>query len=281
VKFKTIFFIFNAFILFAFLLLAVVPVLFLGPEYSGMFWERNWIIAVLFVLFISGLDAYFIWNWKLFNFLEQEDWPRLVNFLEEEIFTRRRFQKRYVGILINAYLSVSNLEKIRRLETEIREKAPGIHPWFALYLGTPLLLENRLDEAAEYFSRALTVRNVRFPGWIRWCLAFSVVSKNDIARSKDLFLEILKSEVRDPVLILLTLHLAGSMEKLMSASEAALYREKKEGFKTRWKSPTLWDRQLSRAAEDNLVILLFSSLIKTAYDAVQEELSRVTPAGGT
>lgn len=276
-KFKTIFVIFNVFILFAFLLLAIVPVVFLGGEYAGLFWEKNWIIAVLFILFIGGLDAYFIWNWKLFNFLEQEDWPRLVNFLEEEIYTRRRFQKRYVGILINAYLSVSNLDKILRLETEIREKAPKLHPWFALYLGTPWLLENRLDEAADYYEKQMAVKSVRFPGWIRWCLAFSVVARNDIERSKDLFVTILKSERKDPVLTLLTLHLTKSMEKILTPEEQDLYRDVLKEFGNRFRQASHWERQLSRSAEENLVILLFSTLIKTAYDSVLEELSRTSP----
>ena len=275
-KFKTIFFLFNGFIIMAFLLLSLIPLIAFGPEYSQMAWGRNWIITVLFVVFISGLDLYFILNWKLFNLLEKEDWPLLVAYLEERVYKKKRYSKKNLGLLINAYISVSNLDKIKRLETEMRAGAPKIVPYFALYLGTPYILENDLKKCASFFEEFINIPEVRFGEWIRWCYAFSLVSLDKLEESRDLFMGLLNTSKND-IIILLTLYLIKSMDKVLTDEEKQQCLEKSHLFTEKHHTNKDWEKVYSRAMEENLLVLLLSSLIKSSYDWINEVKGNIFP----
>ena len=100
-KFKTIFFLFNGIILFSFLFIALMPLFVLGGEYTRIFWGENWFLALLFLIFISVLDAYFMMNWKMFSYLKKEDWPGLTAYLEKEIYEKQRLSARNIKMMIN------------------------------------------------------------------------------------------------------------------------------------------------------------------------------------
>jgi hypothetical protein len=263
-KFKTIFFLFNAFIIVSFLLISLVPLLFLGAEYSIIFWSRNWIISALFFLFIGALDAYFIYNWKLFTLLEKEDWPLLISYLEEEIYKKKRFTKRNLSLIINAYLSVSNLDKVKRLETEIRSASPKMLPQFALYLGTPYILENDLEHCVSYYAEFKDNPDVRFPGWIKWCYAFALVSRKEIEQAKTVFVSLLDT-TKDDILILLTLYFLQNMDNLLEEEKKIRFSEKKKHFLEHYSDHKEWDKVIQKKSEENLLILLLSSLTKNAW----------------
>ena len=81
-KFKTIFIIFNVVIVFSFLFIFFMPLFLLGGDYFVDFFFNNWFIGILFVITLFIFNFYFLQNWQLFRLLENEDWNKLIEFLE-------------------------------------------------------------------------------------------------------------------------------------------------------------------------------------------------------
>ncbi len=77
-KFKAIYILFNVVLVVSFLVIFLMPVFLLGSDYFSLFWTRNWVIAVVFVVTLAALNTYFLLNWGLFTRLEREDWPGLI-----------------------------------------------------------------------------------------------------------------------------------------------------------------------------------------------------------
>ena len=121
-KFKSIFWLFNFVVVFALLMFSAASFLLFGKDYAGMYWSNMWVVLLLFLVLIAVLDFYFIRHWSLFSLLEKEDWPGLLAWLETTIYTKGHLRRSYASLLINAALTVSNLEAIRRLDAQIREK---------------------------------------------------------------------------------------------------------------------------------------------------------------
>ena len=89
-KMKAIFILLNAVLAVAFLVIFLTPLFLLGGDWFGVFWTRNWPIAVVFVVALAAVDVYFFLNWKLFMDLEKENWAGVASFLEERIFHKGR-----------------------------------------------------------------------------------------------------------------------------------------------------------------------------------------------
>ncbi len=264
-KFKTIFILFNVIVLFAFLFITLIPLIMLGSEYSSLFWSQNWILVALFVIFIGLLDGYFIMNWKLFHYLEEEDWPGLLSFLEEKIFERKHLSKRYASLYINGALSVSNLDKIDRLEAEIREKKPALFKTTGLQFGVNRLLKRNNAEAEDFFKEILAMEKIRDREWLLWCLAFSSYSDKRTDEALEPLMAILESKAKDPVLRLLDLYLLDTLRDQVPLEKQTLLSEKTLSLKKDTQSASSWNRALEKSRENNILSVFMSSLIEDAY----------------
>jgi len=265
-KFKTIFLLFNLVVLFAFLFVALVPFIMLGSDFSQLFWSQNWILVLLFFLFIVLLDSYFILNWKLFIFLEKEDWAGLMSYLEDRIFTQGKLKNRYLTLYVNTCLSVSNLDKIYRLEMEIREKKPEALPVMALPLGIPYLLKKDMDKSEEYFSQVLQLQHLKDQTWLQWCLAFSLISQKKIEAAVDPLIDGLKREKKDAVLQLLLLFLLDSLRAHVPSEEQEMITQRTMELKPLVQSSAQWEKALGRSKDKNLLPTLLGSLLKDARE---------------
>ncbi|MDA3851702.1 MAG: hypothetical protein PF447_10560 [Spirochaetaceae bacterium] len=263
-KFKTIFMLFNAVVLMAFLFVALVPFIMLGSEFSQLFWTQNWILVLLFVLFIVILDGYFILNWKLFIYLEQENWPALMGYLENKIFEKEQFKFRYMNLYVNTSLSVSNLEKIHRLELEIREKKPEMLIPMALPLGLPYLLKKDDQSAAEYFRDVLKLKGLKHKTWLQWCLAFILIGQRQVEEAVGPLLDAMKSEKHDGVLMLLILFLLDSLRIHVPSEEQDEITRHNMELKIKVQDKNTWEKMLSKSRDRNLLPTLLISLLKEA-----------------
>ncbi len=205
-KFKIIFIIFNIVIVASFLFIFFMPAIFLGWEYSRLFWSSNWILGAAFVAVLGGLNAYFLSNWKLFGYLEREEWSSLIDHLEERIYQERRFNRQRIRILINAYIVSSRTDDISRLEEFLRAEKPQIIPRFSLALGVPHLLRNDPIDMELYYGELKDKKQTKGPLWVRWSYAFALMlgKKTEAARNELLGLA---DEAKDPILRLLTAYL--------------------------------------------------------------------------
>jgi len=259
-KFKVIFIVFNLVIVFSFAFIFFMPLLMLGQEYFSLSFKQNLIPALLFVFTFIIINSYFLSNWKLFNLLEAENWPQLIKFLEEEIFTRNRVRGSYIKMLINAYLLSSAIEKIASLEARVAEKKPLLINRYAIRFGIPYLLKRSPGEAENYFSRLITAPKVHGRVWVEWNYAFSLMQQHKFNEAKEILMGLAESK-KDHLLLLLTLYLLDSFSKNDTAV-AADVSVGCEYLKKRYTQNSL-QKKLERSHK-NIEVLLLSRIFNDA-----------------
>ena len=211
-KMKAIFIVLNIVLIVAFLVIFLTPLLLLGRDWFSLFWSRNWPIAMVFILTLGGVDAYFLLNWRLFRGLEREDWAGVAGFLEQRIFRKGRVFQAHVRLLLNTYLVTSNTEGILALEAYLTEKKPGAIRKFSLQFGIPHLLARDPKDPESFFRGLLSSPRLSDRDWVKWNHAFSLLQmkETDEARKE---LAALADTVSDEVLLLLTLYLLDVLAK--------------------------------------------------------------------
>ena len=259
-KFKTLYILFNAVIVTAFLFIFLLPLALLGVDYFRLFAQKNWIAGALFLATLIIINGYFAFNWKLFRLLEREDWPALIRFLEDSIYQRGRLRKSSCRLLLNAYLLTGKTEPMAALEARVRRDRPGLLPALALPFGLPYLLRGDPEAAAAYFGPLAGERRTAERGWIRWNYAFSLMQlkKHEQAGAE---LEGLLAERPAPELRLLSLYLLGSFARPELRELAARGREELAARFT----PEQW-RKRQEAGGGNPEVTLLAPILREARE---------------
>ena len=270
-KFKSIFFLFNIVVIFSFSLIFVLPLILLSGSYSSVFWMDNWYLAGIFFILIAGLDSYFIINWKLFVFLEKEDWNNLTLYLEDKIYVQGQFRNQYIKLMINTSLAVSNLDKIDRLAKEIEDRKPKLMSRYALLLGIPLFLRNNTDEALIFYGKYKDETDTRHKSWVKWVYAFSLIQESNKDMAQAVLLEILESKT-DDILEILTLYSLDSLSYTSESMNTAL-----EKYLEKYSNEKKWQTFLDSMRGKNIFILLLTGLLdearKWAMSSSRNEIS--------
>ena len=261
-KFKTIYILFNAVILISFGFIFLMPLLLLGSDYFALFVSKNWIAGVLFLITLIIINGYFLWNWKLFGLLENEDWHGLIRLLELRVYQKGRIRRGAIKMLINAYVVTSGVDKISELESHLREKKPSLLKTYALQFGIPYLLKMKEDPklAETYFGRAAEWKDVPHRDWLRWCYASSLLLQRQFEASKVTLVDLLDSDP-DPVLELLTVH-GLSFFTPVDAEVAQRVEEERKRLADRI-TPAQWDKKIESNSR-HIQIVLFNGIIRDA-----------------
>jgi len=265
-KFRTIFILFNIVILVSFCFVFLFPFFVLGARSSLLFWKDNWYLALFFILLLGGINAFFIYNRKVFSLVEKEDWAALSAHLSDEIYAKGRFRASSIRLLVNACLLRSDVAGIEKLEDALAAKKPALLRRNALLFGVTRLLRNRPAEAEAFFARYLDAKDADSRGWLRFDYAFSLVLQKRVGDALGILKEGLAS--KDAVLALLSSYLLGSIGAAASDSQderaelAARAETTRKRLLSRFTAPR-WSREVERAkAEVHIVIL--SKLIDDA-----------------
>jgi hypothetical protein len=258
-KFRTIFVLFNVVILTSFLFVFFLPVLLLGPGSSAGFWKANWYLALLFLALIGGLNGFFLLNRKTFVLVEREEWGELSAHLVGLMFPKGRFSSSRVRLLVNAYLLMSDIEGIERLEAELSAKRPDLLRKNALLFGVTRLLRSKSEEAEAFFGRYLEAKDVESRPWLRFDYGFSLVLQKRPAEALPYLAE--GSDARDPVLCLLASYLLGSVGASSASEEAerlslAARAEAARGRLRKRYSASKWSREVERAKSEVHIVIL-------------------------
>jgi hypothetical protein len=261
-KMKGIFILLNAVLGVAFLVIFLTPLFLLGGDWFNIFWSRNWPIAIVFVVTLAGVDAYFAMNWKLFNSLEREDWGGVASFLEDRIYRKGRIVGSNVRLLLNTYMVASNTEGILALEAYLAKSKPAFIPRFSLAFGIPHLLAKDPADPEAFFGKLLSADRVADRDWIAWNHAFSLLQlkQTDAARDE---LASLSDSVIEPVLLLLTLYLLDVMAKNDAELEAGV-TSKREHLREQH-TPATFQKAIEKSS-GNMQVVVLSRLL---HDAVQ------------
>jgi predicted nucleic acid-binding protein len=263
-KFRLLFIVFNLVIFASFALIFLMPAFVLGWEYAGVFWSTNWPVAAAFLLVLGALNAYFVYNWKVFSLLEQERWEELIEHLERAAFQQKRLTRARAQILINAYVVAGQVDRIRKLERFLRDEKPRLVARLAVQLGIPYLLSQDADSMLAYFADVKEMEGVAQPYWVRWCYAFALMTAGRFDDARPQLVAVLH-ECRDPLLRSLTAHMlepfAGGDRELRTTVEDARLRLRDKYTRERL------DRELERQRQ-NLQVLFLSPRIEEARDWV-------------
>jgi len=256
-KLKAIFILFNAVILGSFLIIFLMPFFALGREFSLMFWSRSWYLAVVFLVILAALNIFFIKNWKLFTLLDREEWPKLKEYLETEIFERGRIRNQYVRLYIQSSLICGKVLDIRKLESKVREKKERLIAKNVLAFGLPYMVEQDADAIEKYYGAYLDTGG-RDHYWILWCHAFAAMLSVKNTRAQEELTSIFSSSKENLPKLLALYLLSGCGE---APSEEFIENGKKE-LRTKC-SPADLDAE-KRKKSDNYLILVLSRLIEDA-----------------
>jgi len=255
-KFKSIFWLFNGVVVLALVIFGVASFLLFGRDYAAVYWGNMWIVAVLFVVLIAVLDFYFVRNWKLFDLLEQEDWPALLAWLEDRIYVRGQFKRPYANLLINTALSVSNIDAVKKLETEVRQRKPELLKHLGVALGIPVLLSQDSEAVKAYFGPLADDARTHRRDWARWCRAAAAGSDGleelaDLLEAKDLSVRLLAYDELNRGPHELPEAVSASMNDAASELKGQLEGESGE-------------RRLTRSREDHLMAVVLTARVNEA-----------------
>lgn len=270
-KFKIIFILFNAIIVFSFLFIFLMPFFILGWDYTQLFWSRNWFLGAIFVAIMVILNSYFVVNWRLFGYLEREDWDGLISHIEHRIYDQKIYRRHEVKILINTYVVKSNTDAILRLENALRRERAKLIPVFALHFGVPHLLKNDPVDMEIYFGELKENPRCRDREWIVWNFAFSLMLQQKSEEAKTHLMAIAHAP-RNSVLNVLTLYLLDAY----AATDGEVARTVEKG-KAAVRSRYTFDRwsQEVDKQKSNLQVLVLARLIDDATDWVYPERQTV------
>ena len=218
-----------------------------------MFWGNMWILLLIFLLMIGALDFYFVRNWRLFSYLEQEDWPALLAWLEVQLYEKGRINRPYANLLINTALSVSNIDAVKKLETEIRQRKPELMKSLGVALGIPVLLEQNWAAISEYFKPLAENPGTKRRDWAIWCRAFASGEEG----IEDLLLLL---NDRDPSIRLLSLQLLDQYKDKLNDNQRDILEEAGLSLKESMKG-VRGERALQRSREDHLMAVVLSSRV--------------------
>ena len=260
-KFKAIFALFNGVLLVSFLLIFFMPFILLGGEAFSIFWDRNWIIGLVFLLTMGVLNAYFIANWGLFRLLEKEDWPRLVSYLEERILGKNRIRAMPVRMLLNAYLVTSHTDGILALEAFLKKKRPRLIGRFCIQFGIPYLLMKDPVVSEAFFANVPAGASAYSRDWMRWNRAFCLLqlSKPDQARTE--LAHALAGSAGDSVLNMLCLYLLDVLAKPETEDGVESARSRDE-LRRRF-GPEEMKKRIEKSS-DNMEVVVLSKIIEDA-----------------
>ena len=253
-RFKSIFWLFNIVVFIALALIVAGSIIILGEDSISLFWGNMWFLIVVFTAVVGILDAYFIRNWKLFTYLENEDWASLLAWLEEQLYIKHRLNQAYANLLINTALTVSNYESVKKLEKEIRTRKPSLIKHVGVSLGIPLFRDRNPEAIKNYYGPLAKDPKTKQRSWARWANAQASADAG-IAELVELLND------RDPAIVLLSINVLenylsvldeNSLEKLQAAKSIMIEKLKGSGG----------EKLISRSREDNLLASVLSSWVE-------------------
>jgi hypothetical protein len=274
-KFKTIFALFNAILIFSFAFIFFMPFLLLGAEYSMPFWAKNWPLFMFFTAVLIGFNIFFISNWRLFTLLESEDWEALGSLLETRVFEKKRYDRRTVRLLVNTALLRGDMVVVEKLESVLRQAKPVALRRDAVLFGAARLLQNDAQASVLFLGEFADGKGVENPAWIIFYHAFALVLVKRALEAAPMLEASLGS--RDYVLAVLSAYLLGT---LCAPAVHAVERERLVGLAEATRAALFkrfgaikWAREVERAKSEIHVVILSRIL-----DEASAWLLKIAPA---
>jgi hypothetical protein len=202
-KFKLIFTISNIALFLFLAALGLIPYFVMGYSFSVSFWKMNWPLILGWVILIFVLNIFFLANRKLFSLLEKEDWPALIDYLEDKVIQKGNYSSRLVRLLANCYLVLSDSASVMSLENKVAINKPLLLDSNALVFGTARILGNDTAGALHFFKTRKDSAKAEPKDWVAWYYGFSLLLNRQIEDAVKEF-SLLASSSRDGVVTALS-----------------------------------------------------------------------------
>jgi hypothetical protein len=185
-------FIFFNSIIIAFLV--IVSVVFGIESDFRLLGVRLWGLIALCAVVLIIFDIYYFVNAKLLSFLEKNDWPALVQYLEAVVLTNGRYSSRSVRLLAQAYLILSDTASLINLENKTAFAKPQLVETNALIFGIARLLEKNMTGATNFFLARIHSRKPNKADllWFRFYYGFTMLLDWRFAEAAEEFIILTK-----------------------------------------------------------------------------------------
>ena len=263
-KLKFIIIIFNIIIVFFLSTLALIPAFAFGSDFTALFWRSGQLLALMLAAALVTLNIFFLINFRLYKLLEREDWPALVDYLEQSVIYKGRYSPRRLRLLLNSYLVMSDTPAVARLENKVGIARPALLEANALVFGSARILGGDPAGAADFFSLRLekSAKQKDRP-WLRWYYGFSLVLAGSFNEAEDVF-KALARACADPLVAGLSAYLLSAALLKHSDNSAecwSIVEDSRERVKRALKNAEGWKKEAAKIETD-----VYAAVIKKYID---------------
>jgi hypothetical protein len=169
----------NLLLLVFLVLVFALPMAILGKDTALVFIRNSWYLVALVVALLAVIDCYFAINSRIYTLLEKEDWPALIQELEQRVISKSRYTGRLVKLLAASYLVISDARSVTELERKLTIANRRLVSKNALIFGAARILCKDYEGAVEFFAARIpaaagkvTASGNNRNEWVRCILAF-------------------------------------------------------------------------------------------------------------
>jgi hypothetical protein len=253
--------------LFFLLLLGIIPLGILKSAFLGDFWSIIWPVVLFVLVVLIGFNVFYVINRRFFHLLEKEDWPALVQYLEERIFKKGHYTPRLVRLLANTYLILSDSSSVLNLENKTAIVKPALVDANTLVFGTARILGKDIGGAVNFFFSRLDSRKTESAEWVHWYYGFSLLLDRQFSAAGDQF-KTLAVESKDGIITGLSAFFLGENLNKSAPQRNLEFTAASINGRNRLKKtfPTVdaWNREVKKIFNEVYTVVLSKYINETA-----------------
>lgn len=177
------------------------PFFFPKGAYTRHVWIINIVFGICFLIMIAAVNIVFFKNKRLTDFIENEDWNAMSLYLEQKIFSKKRFDFKDVRLFTEALMLSRNFSLFCRLEAFLDERnAKYLQRLSVRFAAVKILLE---DYKGLYAFAMRFNKSKDYTGeWMRFCSAFACQMNKKYTEAFKGFMDVLQSSKDDLIKVL-------------------------------------------------------------------------------
>ena len=264
-KFKSVIIFFNILMVIFVGMIFIMPLAILGKDLAFQFWYSLWYLAPLIIAALICLDLYFILNYRIYSLLEKEDWPALIQELENKVLQKSRYNRRLVKLLISSYLVISDVKSITELEKRLFISKKKLIDENVLSFCAARILHKDYEGAILFLEPRCSIngQKSRYKGsddeWLRWYYGFSLLLSRRFNEAADIF-EVLSKEGKETIVIGLSSYFLSENLAVFLPLRSKILKEAAETGKDRVKmglrSKNDWEKELKKMDTEVYAVVL-------------------------
>jgi hypothetical protein len=171
------------------------------------FWLKNWYFGLIFFVILVSVNFVFAAYWKTIGYLEKEDWPGLSQYLETQVFAKKRYSYRKLSLLCDALLLLGDTATLKKLEDTLRSERPRQLARLGVRFSSSSLVTGDYARLRALAGELADVKGAD-RDWLLFHAAFVDLIEKKYDPAADSFSS-LAGTVSDPLLVALCGYIAG------------------------------------------------------------------------